>query len=93
MATTNLAVIAALLGVSSHLLYFNKGEHHLYGNLYLKLFLVSVGATAALLGSDLFAEGNIINHDIDHAGWKQALLDSGILHGFYLGGVCASLIA
>jgi len=84
MSPTSRAVIASLFGASSHLLYFKRGEHHLYGLFYVKVFLVSLGLMTAL--SRHLADG------IDQ-GWKQALLHSGALHCFYLGGVYISLIA
>lgn len=40
-------ISAAAAGVASHITYFNKGEHHLYGTLYLKCFLASIIAGTA----------------------------------------------
>lgn len=44
-----LSGVAALLGVASHIFYFNRGEHHLWSPTYLQLFTASaVGSIVAL---------------------------------------------
>jgi tryprostatin B 6-hydroxylase len=44
-----LSAVAAVLGVASHVLYFNRGEHHLWSPTYLQLFTASViGSVVAL---------------------------------------------
>lgn len=86
MALTTQVIITSLFGVSTHLLYFRKEEHHLYSLLYVKVLLASLGAIAALSGH--FADGDGVDQ-----GWGQALLRSAALHCFYLGGVYTSLLA
>ncbi|KAL2848517.1 cytochrome P450 [Aspergillus pseudoustus] len=69
-----------LAGVFSHVVYFNKGEHHLYGPLYLKLFFTTVvGATAALSYTQKVA-------------WITALTTVSELIGSYLLGLYGSLL-
>ncbi|KAL3485692.1 cytochrome P450 [Aspergillus germanicus] len=70
----------ALSGVFSHVAYFNKGEHHLYAPLYVKLFFTTlVGATAAL-------------SYIHEVAWTTALSTASKLIGSYLSGVYGSLL-
>jgi tryprostatin B 6-hydroxylase len=83
MSCTSQAITACLFGASTHRLYFRNGEHHLYSLLYLQVFFVSLSVIAGLS-----------RHLADNVprGWKQALIHSGVLHCFYLGGVYASLV-
>ncbi|KAL3464725.1 cytochrome P450 [Aspergillus heterothallicus] len=70
----------ALAGVFTHVAYFNKGEHHLYGPLYLKLFFITVmGATATLS----------YTHDVE---WTTALMTVSKVIGSYLLGIYGSLL-
>lgn len=39
----------ALAGVFSHVAYFNRGEHHLYGLFYIKLLFTSIISATAIL--------------------------------------------
>ncbi|KAK3715123.1 hypothetical protein LTR37_007333 [Vermiconidia calcicola] len=48
MATS--ALIAATLGVFSHVLYFNRGEHHMWATTYIQVFTLSfIGGITALV--------------------------------------------
>lgn len=86
MSTANGPVAAAIAGVFTHMLYFKKGEHHLYGIRYVELFLFSLVATATLNRSYL------ADADAVPQGWGEALAHSGKLHACYLGGIYAGLV-
>ncbi|KAL4895626.1 cytochrome P450 [Aspergillus ambiguus] len=73
-------VSAAAAGVASHIAYFNKGEHHLYVTLYIKLFLAAVATGAASL------------HYLQPQPWTQALPTTSQLAGTYLIGLYSSLL-
>ncbi|BCS18635.1 cytochrome P450 [Aspergillus puulaauensis] len=47
--TLSLYASTALAGIFSHVAYFNRGEHHLYGLLYIKLLLTSIISATAIL--------------------------------------------
>ena len=45
-----LALLAAAAGIASHVLYFNRGEHHLWPTKYIQVFATSfIGALVALV--------------------------------------------
>jgi hypothetical protein len=68
-------------GIFSHIAYFNRGEHHLQGTFYLKLFL-----TAILIGTAIL-------HHTQDVPWTLAL-DILYKHALtYLLGVYASLLS
>ena len=47
MTTVVPCAAAAAAGVASHVLYFNRSEHHFYGTVYLNTFLLSCAAGIA----------------------------------------------
>ncbi|TVY15568.1 Tryprostatin B 6-hydroxylase [Lachnellula arida] len=73
-------MIAATFGVAIHLGYLNRGEHHLYGTLYVQIFLINF-ATAVLI--TVFVIGEEIG---------QAFTDITSITACYLGGLFGSLI-
>ncbi|KAK0616420.1 cytochrome P450 [Immersiella caudata] len=82
------SVTAAVLGVAAHVLYFSRGEHHLYGLRYVEVFFLSFLATTALVRRSLGGETQI-----DSApGWSQSALISAGLHLYFLGGLYASCV-
>ncbi|KAH8597073.1 putative cytochrome P450 [Bisporella sp. PMI_857] len=40
---------AVLIGIASHVLYFNKGEHHLYGSLYVQALILTFASSTGLI--------------------------------------------
>ena len=44
-----LTFLPAVVGVGSHVLYFNRGEHHLWGNTYIQIFILSLIAIVTAL--------------------------------------------
>ncbi|PWY87104.1 L-ornithine-N5-monooxygenase [Aspergillus sclerotioniger CBS 115572] len=72
---------AAVAGILSHITYFHRGEHHLYGTTYLKLFIALNSLAVAYL----------------HASWGTAWTDAFatvLLHATcYLAGVFGSVLA
>jgi tryprostatin B 6-hydroxylase len=79
MAAT-LGNIAVVAGIASHITYFNKGEHHLYGTTYLQAFFSAFTAAVAFL---VFAQGEQPQYAAKKVAWVA-------LH--YLGGLYSSLI-
>ncbi|KAF4628189.1 hypothetical protein G7Y89_g9962 [Cudoniella acicularis] len=73
-------LLAAAIGIASHLAYFNRGEHHLYGTLYLQLFILSFTTSLSLLTFLL------------HEPFTQALAKTASLTTFYLLGLYTSLL-
>ena len=53
-------MLPALVGVASHVLYFNRGEHHLWGNTYIRAFVLSFIAIVVALN-------NLLNYSISSA--------------------------
>lgn len=76
----HLAALAA--GISTHALYLRRGEHHLHGFFYFKLFLTSLLAVAALLHN---------LHPLESS-WKSSSTHSLTLHLAYLLGILLSLL-
>ncbi|KAI9874353.1 MAG: hypothetical protein M1830_009845 [Pleopsidium flavum] len=70
----------AVAGVATHLGYFNRGEHHLYGLRYLQIFLV------------LFATAVTVVVRVGGEPVGQAFTKTASLAGSYLGGLYTSLI-
>ena len=44
-----LSAAAAIIGVASHVLYFNRGEHHMWAPTYIQLFTASVIGSIVIL--------------------------------------------
>ena len=76
-----LAICAATAaaGVASHVLYFNKGEHHLHSNLYIQTFM----------GSYLVGVISLVN--LQNYGLYAALVTTTAIALSYLSGVWTSL--
>lgn len=70
-------VVAA--GVVSHLAYFNRGEHHMYGARYVQIFLASCMIAVIVIQS---SDNSI----------RDAVLQTSSLAIFYLVGIYASLL-
>ncbi|CEN59721.1 hypothetical protein ASPCAL02165 [Aspergillus calidoustus] len=70
----------ALAGAFSHVAYFNRGEHHLYAPLYVKLFFTTLGGATTALSY------------IQEVAWTTALSTASKLIGSYLLGVYGSLL-
>jgi tryprostatin B 6-hydroxylase len=73
----SLSAIAA--GVSTHLLYFVRGEHHLYGTKYIQIFVT-------------FCIVAVVFVRLGQASWGSSLIEVSLLSGCYLGGLYASLL-
>ncbi|KAL4861311.1 hypothetical protein BDV12DRAFT_208149 [Aspergillus spectabilis] len=70
----------ALAGVFSHVAFFNRGEHHLHGVLYLRLLFIAITAGAAVLS---YAQ---------EIAWTAAFSTISTLIGTYLLGIYGSLL-
>ncbi|KAL2839204.1 cytochrome P450 [Aspergillus pseudoustus] len=55
MHPVSVYISAVLSGIISHAAYFNKGEHHLHGVLYVKLLVLGISSGTAIL---LYLEQN-----------------------------------
>ncbi|KAF9890803.1 hypothetical protein FE257_005374 [Aspergillus nanangensis] len=73
----------AIAGITSHLFYFNHGEHHLHVTLYIKAFLLSLAATTTTLR---------YYYDYPVSPWSQTLLLTTQLAASYLFGLYTSLL-
>ena len=80
MALNIMNVFMALAGVVSHLAYFNRGEHHLYGARYFQIFvacyLTAIGITLEFINKSI----------------SRVFTDVSSLAISYLAGVYASLL-
>ena len=76
----SLVVFMVGAGIASHLVYFNRGEHHMYGTRYLQILLASliIAVTVAV--------------QFNHESIGHALLNVGSLALFYLAGLYSSLL-
>lgn len=71
---------AAAAGVASHILYFNRGEHHLHGVFYIQLFFASfIAAVVSLVNLQDYAV-------------YPAIATTAAIAGSYLTGVYTSLL-
>lgn len=62
MALNGMSCLMLIAGISSHLFYFNQGEHHMYGARYIQLFstlYISAIITAFALLRDSFSHAVI----------------------------------
>ncbi|PLB36896.1 cytochrome P450 [Aspergillus candidus] len=73
-------VTAAVAGALSHILYFSRGEHQLYGSAYFKTAWVGVTAAISAL------------HYTQNAEWSEATSTVAQIFGSYLAGVYGHLI-
>lgn len=74
-----ISLLAATIGIVSHVFYFHRGEHHLYGSLYVKTLASLV---AVLVGASVFEPAAV------PFSAKQVLSVS----GWYLFGLYASVL-
>jgi hypothetical protein len=75
-----LPLLAGAAGAAAHLLFFNRGEHHLYAIRYLQALILTFGTSVVTL---------------THYGGRSltdSLNLSGSIFGCFLGGVYGSLI-
>lgn len=79
MASSSL-ITAAVAGALSHILYFGKGEHQLYGITYLKIAWVAITAAISAL------------HYTQNAEWSEATRTVAQIFGSYLAGVYGHLV-
>ena len=70
----------AAAGIVTHLGYFNRGEHHLYGIIYLQTFIAVFIAAVAF---PVYVNGESLEH---------AFATTASFAGFYLGGLYISLL-
>ncbi|KAF4546295.1 Cytochrome p450 protein [Lasiodiplodia theobromae] len=73
---------AAVLGVVSHIGYFNRSEHHLHGTRYLQLFLLTY-ATAVFVLSRTASPTSFDFHTLALAARSAAALAASFLAGLY----------
>lgn len=76
---TNSLLVAA--GIVSHLAYFNRGEHHMYGARYVQIFLTLYVIAVAIIVQ------------INGCSISRALIDISSIAIFYLAGIYTSLLA
>lgn len=75
-----LPLVAGAAGVAAHLLFFKRGEHHLYATRYLQVFILTFIASIVAL---------------THYGGRSiqdSLNESSAIFGYFLGGLYGSLI-
>lgn len=75
-----LCVAAAMAGVASHILYFNRGEHHMYGATYIQ----------TLLGSSVAAVVSLVN--MQGYAVSAAIVSTAMVAFAYLTGIWTSLL-
>jgi hypothetical protein len=68
--------LALFAGVAAHLLYFNRGEHHMHGVKYLQAIIVTSAASILVLTKAL-------EYDLQHALSTVAVANSSFLLGIY----------
>ena len=77
--TMQLGSILFVAGAATHVGFFNRGEHHMYGNRYLQIFICAfITISLAIMGQDIPS--------------SQAFLLTATLAGYYLSGLYGSLI-
>ncbi|KAH8689533.1 putative cytochrome P450 [Talaromyces proteolyticus] len=72
--------LTCIVGIATHLLYFNRGEHHLHPQRYLQAFIFTSVAVAAFLS---------LRHSFP---FYHAVRVTAILDLYFLGGLYASLL-
>src|SRR6266487_6417367 len=80
MTTLLIYNTAAAAGIATHLGYFIRGEHHLYGTKYIQIFLATFLAVVMFMVR------------VDNLSIWRALGQTFMLAGYYLGGLYASLL-
>lgn len=73
-------IAAAIAGAVSHVCYFNRGEHHFYGALYVQIFTAAF--VAAVIGLNQYGQS-----------LGEAIAQVTTVAFFYLAGLYTSLIA
>jgi tryprostatin B 6-hydroxylase len=76
MNSSKALTFAVVAGVSTHLGYFIKGEHHLYGTRYIQIF-------AALFCGTIFLEARFANQSLANAASEAVLLAFCYFFGLY----------
>ena len=77
--TMQLGSILFVAGAATHVGFFNRGEHHMYGNRYLQIFVCAfITISLAIMGQEIPS--------------SQAFLLTATLAGYYLSGLYGSLI-
>lgn len=72
--------IAGAAGVAAHLLFFNRGEHHMYATRYLQALILTFGTSVVAL-----------THYGGHS-MNESLNLSSSIFGYFLAGLYGSLI-
>ncbi|KAL6896980.1 cytochrome P450 [Trichoderma evansii] len=85
MSAPRLAVAAALAGVATHLLYFNRGEHHRHALRYILVVAASFVAVSLFTWSPIFIDAPGID-------WESAIRLSAKVHGCFFLGLYSSLV-
>ncbi|KAI9725117.1 MAG: hypothetical protein M1828_003459 [Chrysothrix sp. TS-e1954] len=80
MVSGVLCLAATAVGVSAHVAYFNRSEHHLYGARYLSIFVVACCTAVALI---------VRNEEVP---FSIALREVAAIAGSLLGGIYSSLL-
>ena len=80
MSSTVASALICLIGVLSHVVYFARGEHHMYGKAYLISFLASYVFVNFILR-------NVFGHDTSSA-WR----DTSTYFASYFSGLYSSLL-
>jgi len=75
-----IALVAATAGIASHLLYFNRGEHHMHGLRYVQAFIL-------FTFTSVLALHKLLNHDL-----SDALVTVLVTEGYYFAGLYSSLV-
>lgn len=80
MALDSMTIFMVVFGVISHLFYFNRGEHHMYGARYIQTFVT------------LYVVGVIIRITFVHEPSIYAIFNISSLAILYLTGIFSSLL-
>jgi tryprostatin B 6-hydroxylase len=72
--------VAGIAGIATHLLFFKRGEHHLYPIRYMQALVLTFATSIVAL-----------THYGAHP-WKESVSLSSSIFGYFLAGVYASLI-
>lgn len=66
---------SCVAGIVSHICYFNRGEHHLYGAAYVKIFLGTFGAAVTFL---VYGQGKPVDQACSTVSWIAVAYLTGI---------------
>jgi len=86
MASRMQLLVAFLTGISTHVLYFHHGEHHLHVVRYIQLFLASW-----LVGTAILCTFQVNSTPSGPPSWLLGIIETSELHLIYLSGVFTSL--